>query len=105
MTVNATGRGGRVYYASTSRRLLDGVASLLLRFGIPTRLRTVTPGQHRPQYTLDVSGRDDQLRFLREIGVHGASGRGLRSPRTSARRDRSQYQRGHRPARDLGASS
>jgi replicative DNA helicase len=70
VTVKKDGRGGRVYYASTSRQLLEGVAQLLLRFGITTRLRTVT-GNHRPQFTLDVSGRDDQLRFLREIGVHG----------------------------------
>ena len=28
----------------------------------------------RAQYTLDVSGADEQLRFLREIGVHGARG-------------------------------
>jgi replicative DNA helicase len=27
-------------------------------------------------YTLDISDRDDQLRFLREIGVHGAGGTG-----------------------------
>ena len=26
---------------------------------------------HGPQYTLDISGRDDQLRFLRRIGVQG----------------------------------
>jgi replicative DNA helicase len=63
--------GGRVYYSSTSRRLLDDLSSLLLRFGISARIRTVTPGPHRTQYTLDISGRDDQLRFLREIGVHG----------------------------------
>jgi replicative DNA helicase len=66
------GGGGRVYYASTSRRLLEDLSRLLLRFGISVRIRTVTSGPHRPQYTLDISGRDDQLRFLREIGVHGA---------------------------------
>jgi len=32
----------------------------------------VPSGPHRPQYTLDISGRDDQLTFLRTIGVHGA---------------------------------
>jgi replicative DNA helicase len=47
---------------------------LLLRFGISTRLREVSQRTPRPQYTLDVSGRDEQLRFLREIGVHGARG-------------------------------
>jgi replicative DNA helicase len=72
VTVRRGGRGGRIYYASTSKRLLEGLRSLLLRFGISTRLRTVVSEKHRPQYALDVSGRDDQLRFLHEIGVHGA---------------------------------
>jgi replicative DNA helicase len=74
VTVGAS--NGRISYASTSKRLLDDVGILLLRFGIVSSLRTVTGGQHRPQYVLDVSGRDDQLRFLREIGVHGALGAG-----------------------------
>lgn len=74
VAITSTGRGGRVYYASTSRRLVEGVGSLLLRFGISTRLRVHSPEQHRDQYSLDVSGRDEQLRFLREIGVHGARG-------------------------------
>ncbi|WP_213451091.1 replicative DNA helicase [Rhizomonospora bruguierae] len=66
--------GGRIYYSSTSRRLVEDVSRLLLRFGITARLRTVRPDAHRPRYTIDVSDRDDQLRFLREIGVHGERG-------------------------------
>nr|WP_245712748.1 LAGLIDADG family homing endonuclease [Micromonospora nigra] len=69
--VNKTGRGGRIHYSSTSRRLLEDLTRLLLRYGITARLKTVPVARNRPQYTLDVSGRDDQLRFLREIGVHG----------------------------------
>ncbi|MBB5787134.1 replicative DNA helicase [Jiangella mangrovi] len=77
VTVHRNGRSGRIYYASTSRRLLDGVSRLLLRYGISTRLRVATPkAGYRPQYTLDVSGRDEQLRFLREIGCHGARSAG-----------------------------
>ncbi len=73
VTINRANSGGRIYYASTSRELLDNVSRLLLRFGISTRLRTASAkGTYRPQYTLDVSGRDEQLRFLREIGCHGA---------------------------------
>lgn len=64
----------RVYFGSTSRRMLDGIARLLLRFGIPSRIRDVTPGQHRPQYTLDITGREDQLVFLEKIGVYGERG-------------------------------
>ncbi|NMR20403.1 replicative DNA helicase [Cellulomonas fimi] len=75
VTVNKNGRGGRVYYASTSRPLVDGLARLLLRFGISARVRTTPPqAQYRPGYTLDISGVDDQRRFLQEIGVHGARG-------------------------------
>ncbi|MEO3927423.1 replicative DNA helicase [Micromonosporaceae bacterium B7E4] len=75
VTVNKTGRGGRVYYASTSRRMLEDISRLLLRYGITARLRAVPTQKHRTQYTLDVSGRDDQLRFLREIGVYGERAR------------------------------
>jgi replicative DNA helicase len=73
VTVNKAGTGGRIYFSSTSRRLLDGVSRLLLRFGITARLNVVRHASHREQFTLDVSGRDDQLRFLREIGVFGGS--------------------------------
>ena len=74
VTVNKNGRGGRIYYASTSRRLVDDVSRLLLRFGIQTRLRTTRKVGHRDGYTVDISGVASQRRFLQEIGVHGARG-------------------------------
>jgi len=74
VTVHANGRGGRIYYASTSRRLVDDLSRLLLRFGISTRIRTTRKAGYRDGYTLDISGVDDQRRFLQEIGVHGARG-------------------------------
>jgi replicative DNA helicase len=74
VTVAKDGRGGRVYYASTSRRLVDDISLLLLRFGISCRIREVRKVGYRPSYTLDISGGDDQRRFLGEIGVHGARG-------------------------------
>lgn len=82
VTVASNGRSGRVYYASTSRRLVDDLSRLLLRFGISTRIRTVRKAGYRDGYTLDVSGVDDQRRFLQEIGVHGA--RGLNAERLLA---------------------
>jgi replicative DNA helicase len=74
VTINKNGRGGRVYYASTSRQLVDDVSRLLLRFGISCRIRRVKKSGYRDGWTLDVSGCDDQRRFLGEIGVHGARG-------------------------------
>jgi replicative DNA helicase len=73
-TVNKSGRGGRVYYASTSRELVDDVSRLLLRFGISSRIRRVKKSGYRDGWTLDISGCDDQRRFLGEIGVHGMRG-------------------------------
>src|ERR671928_344926 len=74
VTVNKNGRGGRVYYASTSRQLVDDVSRLLLRFGISCRVRRTRKSGYRDGWTLDISGCDDQRRFCGEIGAHGARG-------------------------------
>ena len=65
---------GRVYYASTSRRLVDDVQSLLLRLDIQSRIKEVPSGAHRPGYVLDVYGVADQVHFLDVVGVHGERG-------------------------------
>ncbi|MGC3993633.1 MAG: replicative DNA helicase [Propionicimonas sp.] len=64
-------RGGRIYYASTSRRLIDDVAKLLLRFNVFTRIRRVRKAGYRDGWTLDITGAENQLRFLEDIGAHG----------------------------------
>jgi replicative DNA helicase len=74
VTVLKKGRGGRIHYASTSRVLVDDLSRLLLRFGITGRIQVVHKAGYRDGYTLDVSGAEDQRRFLKEIGVHGARG-------------------------------
>ncbi len=71
VTVNSNQRSGRIYYASTSRRLVDDLTRLLLRFGISTRTRTTRKNGYRDGYTIDISGADSQRRFLQEIGVFG----------------------------------
>jgi replicative DNA helicase len=67
---------GRVYYASTSRRLVDDVRLLLLRLGIRSALRTVGGAPSRPGYQLCVDGRHDQLAFLERVGIVGQHQRG-----------------------------
>ncbi|MFW0170637.1 replicative DNA helicase [Rothia sp. P4278] len=72
VTLNKNGRAGRIYYGSTSRALVDQLSLLLLRFGINSRVRASTiKGEYRQGYSLDISGRDEQLRFLREISSYG----------------------------------
>jgi replicative DNA helicase len=73
--INRNRRGGRVYYATTSRRLADDVARLLLRFGINARIRVARKSGYRDGYHVDVPGAADQKVFLRRINAHGARGR------------------------------
>ncbi len=62
----------RIYYASTSRRMIDDLSRLLLRFNVMTHIKQVSKGTHRPCYHLHLYGAENQLRFLENIGVHGA---------------------------------
>ncbi|MGE5136680.1 MAG: replicative DNA helicase [Gemmatimonadota bacterium] len=62
----------RIYYGSTSRRLVDDVARLLLRFNVMTRVKETRKADYRPCYQLLIYGAENQLRFLDDIGVHGA---------------------------------
>jgi replicative DNA helicase len=70
--VHFTGEGqGRVYYASTSRRLVDDVAALLARFNVFSRVKTVRKTGYRDGYQLHITGAENQLRFLDDIGLMG----------------------------------
>ncbi|WP_396884775.1 replicative DNA helicase [Mycobacterium sp. SMC-8] len=62
---------GRVYYASTSRQLVDDVMQLLLRFGIGSTIVRTKKAGYRDCWHLVISGADNQTRFLNHIGVHG----------------------------------
>ncbi|MGY0502322.1 replicative DNA helicase [Nocardia sp. FBN12] len=72
---DAKGRQARVYYASTSRRLVDDVNQLLLRLGVHGRIKTVRKANYRDCYHLTIDGGENQTTFLRDVGVHGARGK------------------------------
>ncbi len=73
--VHVRGRTTAIYYATTSRALADGVQSLLLRLDVQSRVRRVGQGRHRPAFHVLVTGAANQLRFLEQVGVHGARGK------------------------------
>ncbi|WP_406234655.1 replicative DNA helicase [Nocardia sp. NBC_01009] len=75
-------RQARVYYASTSRRLIDDVAQLLLRLGVHGRIKKTAKTGYRDCWHLTIDGADNQTIFLRDIGVHGARGHAARSALT-----------------------
>ncbi|WP_049797665.1 replicative DNA helicase [Kribbella flavida] len=64
----------RIHYASTSRRLVDDLARLLLRFNIFSRIEVARKTGYRDGYHLHIYGAENQLRFCDEIGVHGVRG-------------------------------
>lgn len=68
---SSTRTSSRVAFSTNSRRLADEVACLLLRFGIVARIRQVQQGNYRPMYTVDISGKEAQITFLKEIGAFG----------------------------------
>ena len=71
-SVRGDGRIGRIYYASTSLRLIDDVQSLLMRLGIRGRIKRTQKTGYRPGYHLYLYSAKSQLRFLELVGVHGA---------------------------------
>jgi replicative DNA helicase len=65
---------GRVYYASTSRQLIDGVMQLLLRLGVQSRITKMRKAGYRDCWHLWIDRAENQTAFLTKIGVHGARG-------------------------------
>jgi replicative DNA helicase len=66
--------GARVYYASTSRRLVDDITQLLLRVGVFSRVSRVRKAGYRDCWHLYIDRAENQARFLRSVGVHGMRG-------------------------------
>ncbi|MFI5506165.1 LAGLIDADG family homing endonuclease [Mycobacterium sp. NPDC051804] len=62
---------GRIYYGSTSRRLIDDVRQLLLRFGIASRVYRVPKTGYRDCFHLYIQGARNQIRFLNIVDVNG----------------------------------
>jgi replicative DNA helicase len=62
---------GRIYYATSSRRLADDVVLLLLRLGINTRLYRAPKAGYRDSWHVRIFGVENQRRFLELVDVNG----------------------------------
>jgi len=71
--VRPAGRRGApsVYFCSCSEQLVRDVAALLLRLGIVGRIGQVRQSNHRPVWTVHISGSEQQLLFLSRVGAFG----------------------------------
>lgn len=61
----------RLHYASKSRRLIDSLQHLLLRFEIHSRIKANNKKGYDPVYDLQITGMLEQLKFLHQIGIFG----------------------------------
>jgi replicative DNA helicase len=71
---NGSDKRVQICYSTTSRRLADGVAQLLLRVGVLARLAIARKAGYRDSYHVSVTGVDNQRTFLSDVGCHGARG-------------------------------
>ena len=85
----------KVYYASSSRELADGVAHLLARLGIVARIRQVEKAGYEPGYHVIVADAPSLRTFCARVGVHGRRGETARELGALAGRPGHQHQRGH----------
>ena len=80
LCLRRSGPGVGLYYASSSRRLVDGLQLLLLRLGIQSRIFEVPQKlSSRLGYHLRIDGVDGQRRFLTDVGINGARGQLVRA--------------------------
>ena len=63
-----------IYYASSSQQLAQQVQHLLLRLGILSTVREQTSAKYRSMYHVLIYGRDEQLKFLQQVGCYGQRG-------------------------------
>jgi replicative DNA helicase len=76
ITIRRDGRAHQVqvYYASSSRRLADGVRRALLRLDIRTRLGRVRKAGFRDRWQVRIDGAREISKFLTLVGCHGERG-------------------------------
>lgn len=67
-----------VYYATTSQTLAEQLQSVLLRLGIWSTIHQVAQRKgdtnYRPSHHVVIQGKENQEKFLREVGVFGRRG-------------------------------
>ncbi len=76
ITLSRNGKGPvvRIYYASVSKALVEGVRRLLLRLDIRGRVNRSRKDGYRDGWHVDVTGAEDMMRFLAIVGCHGERG-------------------------------
>ncbi len=62
----------KLHYSSNSWELVSGIKSLLLRFAIHCSIQKTTKADYKPVYHLNITGKENILKYAKEIGVFGS---------------------------------
>lgn len=63
--------GWTIFYSTKNEIMARQIQHLLLRFEIISRLRKSHKKGYQPGWIVDISGKEDQLKFLKNIGIFG----------------------------------
>lgn len=63
-----------IYYSTTSLKMANAVKTLLIRFGIRSRISNIKKENYRICYHVVIQGKKHQLQFLQKIGCFGERG-------------------------------
>lgn len=67
----------RLHYASKSKKLISGLQHLLLKFEIHSTIKINKKKGYDPVYDLVISGKNDQVKFCKQIGIFGAKSKNV----------------------------
>ncbi|WP_457570300.1 replicative DNA helicase [Desulfurobacterium sp.] len=73
--ISITNDNVHIYYASTSVKLIQQLQHILLRLGIISKISVSTKEGYRPTYQLHITDKNNQTKFLTEIGCFGKRGK------------------------------
>jgi len=62
----------KLHYSSNAWELVNGIKSLLLRFSIHCSIQKTTKGEYKPVYHLNITGKENILKFAQAIGIYGS---------------------------------
>jgi len=72
-TPKKSNSSSKVAFSTNSQQLAEDVSNLLLRFAIQTRIRKIEQGKHyNPMFNVEVSGIENQQKFIEKIGAFGS---------------------------------
>lgn len=67
----------KIHYSSNSIGLIRDLQSLLLRFGIVASINKAQKEDYKPNYSLNITGKNNILHFHKCIGIHGSKSKKL----------------------------